>query len=227
MAAEIQGAIDVNKTAWKVIRTSGQIGNTEQVMDIAVEVTQDFPYVSIITMIAPSPDWFTGIMKTSLCDSSTGKWMDSLNIDKLSPWDAGTDNGTRFNSNNIETVPPGYITIITKDSDTDFMNLTELSSIPTLGQLMFNRTNKPTMTQCSGEQKYMVKVEALWSKENHMNGFPTAQAHFSPLVIATHTYRYKFWSDMTRASPGVKIVAETGTLRLFDSLHRVYFSLHG
>ena len=62
------------------------------------------------------------------------------------------------------------------------------------------------MTQCSGEATYTVKFEV----EIHPNGFPS-EAHFSPLVIATHTYRYKMWSDMTRGSPGVKIVAETGT----------------
>lgn len=66
------------------------------------------------------------------------------------------------------------------------------------------------MTQCSGEASYTVKFEAKWSVGIHTSGFPSG-AHFSPLVIPTHTYRYKMWSDMTRASPGVKIVAETGT----------------
>ena len=64
--------------------------------------------------------------------------------------------------------------------------------------------------QCSGEETYNVKFEGMWTAQSHPNGYPS-NPHFSPLVGATHTYRYQFWGDMIRASPGVKIVAETGT----------------
>ena len=198
------------KTAWKQIKSGNMaINGTESVMNIEVEVTKDFPYVSLITMLAPSPDWFTGIMKVSLCNASSGMWMDSWTIDDIQPWDAGTDNGTTFRATDNPTMPPGYISMITTTAPpTDFMNLSA-SAIPSLGKMMFVRQNKPTMNQCSGMYYYTVKFEAKWSQATHPNGWPSG-AHFSPLVIATHSYRYKMWSDMTRASPGVEKVAEDG-----------------
>ena len=209
---EIMKAMMYNKTAWKYFMASGPTSNgTEHVMGLDVEVTQDYPLVSLVTMIAPSPDWFTGIMKRSLCNTTSGMWMDSMTVDMLSPWDAGTDNGTTFTAAvNLTTSPRGNIEQITKSSATDFMNVPD-ANIMTLGKLLFQRKNKPTMTQCSGEQTYKLTFEATWTMQNHPNGFPS-NPHFSPLVVATHTYRYKFWSDMTRASPGVKLVAETGKL---------------
>jgi len=209
LEAEIMQRIMYNKTAWKLINSTAGIPGTGNVMDIDVEVTQDFPLVSIVTMLAPSPDWFTGIKKVSLCDTSSGMWMDSHTIYDLQPWDAGTDNGTTFMAGNNPTMPPGYIRMITKTAPpTDFMNLSA-SAIPTLGKMMFVRQNKPTMNQCSGMYYYTVKFEAKWSQATHPNGWPNG-AHFSPLVIATHAYKYKMWSDMTRASQGVEEVAETG-----------------
>ena len=198
-----------NKTAWKQIKSGNMtINGTESVMNIEVEVTKDFPYVSLITMLAPSPDWFTGIMKVSLCNASSGMWMDSWTINDIRPWDAGTDDGDKFDAGDAATMPQGVITEITNmEPPSNFMQIN--GPIPTLGKLMFTRQNKPTMNQCSGMYYYTVKFEAKWSQATHPNGFPS-RAHFSPLVIATHSYKYKMWSDMTRASPGVEEVAEIG-----------------
>ena len=202
-----------NKTVWELIKyNGGPVNGTQHVMNINVEVTQDYSLVSLVTMIAPSPDWFTGIIKMDLCDSSTGMWRDSWNVTMLHPWDAGTDDGTTFTAVNAVTNPPNYITIINKNSNTPFKNVPG-QSIPTLGTLMFQRRNKPAMPTCTGEQKYKVKIETLWRPETHPNGFPSG-AHFSPLVVATHTYSYKMWSPMTRASKGVEDVAETGDILL-------------
>ena len=86
-----------NKTVWELIKyNGGPVNGTQHVMNINVEVTQDYSLVSLVTMIAPSPDWFTGIMQMDLCDSSTGMWRDSWNVTMLHPWDAGTDDGNTF-----------------------------------------------------------------------------------------------------------------------------------
>ena len=201
--------ITSTKTAWKQIKSGNMaINGTESVMNIEVEVTKDFPYVSLITMLAPSPDWFTGIMKVSLCNASSGMWMDSWTINDIQPWDAGADDGATFDAPDNVTMPTGVITQITKvGPPSNFMQID--GPIPTLGKLMFTRKNQPTMNQCSGMYYYTVKFEAKWSQATHPNGWPSG-AHFSPLVIATHSYRYKMWSDMTRASPGVEKVAEDG-----------------
>ena len=82
------------------------------VSDIAV--TSEYPLVSFILMIAPSPDWFLGVRDLNLCDTTTGIWQDRV-VRVLFPYDAGTDNGTNFESSNVITNPQGNIHRLTKD----------------------------------------------------------------------------------------------------------------
>ena len=208
---EINMRIMYNKTAWMLIKqTDGPTkGSGEHKTGIKVEVTADYPMVSVISMIAPSPDWFVGTHSRNLCNG--GMWMDYLNITSLPPWDAGTDDGEMFNSNDTESNPPENITMITRETmGTPFMGPNEIA---TLGMLMFKRVKKPTVSTCSGEQKYELKFEGTWSNDRQpVTTFP-ANAHFSKLIGCTHKYNYKFWSPMTMASEGVKDVAEKGRLR--------------
>ena len=57
--------------------------------------------VSVFSMIAPSPDWFVAV-STSLIDPSDGKWYDEV-IVHATAYDAGTDSGVDFNSENLAT----------------------------------------------------------------------------------------------------------------------------
>ena len=65
-------------------------------------VSGSHPFVSFVTMIAPSPDWFTGVAALPL--SQGGQWVKSVRV-PLWAWDAGTDNGTTYRSKNQETQP--------------------------------------------------------------------------------------------------------------------------
>lgn len=58
--------------------------------------------VTLVTMIAPSPDWFAGVSGLELRPGGT--WVDSLTV-ALLPLDAGTDAGTGYTSGNSDTVP--------------------------------------------------------------------------------------------------------------------------
>lgn len=77
---------------------------------IEFEVAADYPLVTLVTMIAPSPDWFVGVSGLSLRDAG-GRWLDTLEVD-LFPYDAGTEEGTEFSLDNPATVPQGTITSI-------------------------------------------------------------------------------------------------------------------
>jgi Spondin_N len=68
-----------------------------------VTVAQEAPLVSLVTMLAPSPDWFIGIEDESLF--TAGKWLDRIDID-LEAYDSGTDSGADFGSGNLATNPP-------------------------------------------------------------------------------------------------------------------------
>jgi hypothetical protein len=55
------------------------------------EVDDDHPYVSGITMIAPSPDWFSGFSDFDARDVSANTWYQEFELETY-PWDAGTAN---------------------------------------------------------------------------------------------------------------------------------------
>ena len=58
--------------------------------------------VSLVSMMAPSPDWFVGVDALSLCPD--GNWLDAVSVD-LVVLDAGTDSGADFTSPDIDTNP--------------------------------------------------------------------------------------------------------------------------
>ncbi|MBX2869659.1 MAG: spondin domain-containing protein [Acidiferrobacterales bacterium] len=73
------------------------------------KTTKNHPLLSVVTMLAPSPDWFTGISAVNLLDG--GKWIDTLSL-PLWVWDAGTDSGSTFKSKNIDTQPRESIRLL-------------------------------------------------------------------------------------------------------------------
>ena len=63
---------------------------------------------TVLTMLAPSPDWFVGVNDLDLLDSE-GNWRDLIIVD-LNSYDAGTESGTRLSLSNPATNPIGVIT---------------------------------------------------------------------------------------------------------------------
>lgn len=66
-------------------------------------VKQPQKLVSFVTMLAPSPDWFTGLSAVDLSDGEAG-WRDRAEY-TLWVWDAGTDNGEVYEAPNSDTQP--------------------------------------------------------------------------------------------------------------------------
>jgi hypothetical protein len=66
------------------------------------DVSQTFPLVTLVTMIAPSPDWFVGVSGLPLFEG--GQWRDEV-ISLLVGFDAGTDSGATYRSSNLLTDP--------------------------------------------------------------------------------------------------------------------------
>ena len=59
-----------------------------------VMTTEDFPLLTLISMIAPSPDWFVGVSGLNL-KGSNGCWRASIPL-QLTGYDAGTETGLSF-----------------------------------------------------------------------------------------------------------------------------------
>ncbi len=73
------------------------------------DVSESFPLVTLISMVAPTPDWFVGVSNLSLHDGSD--WVDRKEVD-LFPYDAGTEDGSGFSLSNPNTNPRQTITSI-------------------------------------------------------------------------------------------------------------------
>lgn len=110
---EVNAAIG-SGTALALISGSG-IASSRTSVTVEIELSNAFPLVTLVSMLAPSPDWFTGVDSLSLQDSS-GNFVDSLTVN-LEVFDAGSDSGVTFNSANADSN-----SVITKLSCADLVN---------------------------------------------------------------------------------------------------------
>ena len=106
LEAEVTAAM---ADALSVLRGSGNISTTGT-QSLTASLTSEHPRVTLLTMVAPSPDWFVGVSGLLLLNSN-GHWLRSHEVD-LYPWDAGTEDGSEFSLTNPETNPQGVITSI-------------------------------------------------------------------------------------------------------------------
>jgi hypothetical protein len=87
----------------------GGIDSTPGSVSIEFDISDRYPLVTFVSMIAPSPDWFVGVAGLQLMQG--GEWSAERRID-LVPWDAGTDSGVTFTSPDRETQPRSVISRI-------------------------------------------------------------------------------------------------------------------
>ncbi|MEO1718024.1 MAG: spondin domain-containing protein [Planctomycetota bacterium] len=70
---------------------------------LSFEATDAHDRLTLVTMIAPSPDWFVGTHGLALRDSA-GEWLEEIVVG-LDAYDAGTDSGTDLTSADSDTNP--------------------------------------------------------------------------------------------------------------------------
>jgi hypothetical protein len=104
---EISKAI-LEKNALSLISGSG-INPSPGSTSITFKVNENFPLVSLVTMIAPNPDLFVGVDSLNLYEN--GSFVDEKTI-ILYAYDAGTDNGMNYTSPDNPTNPPISIFLI-------------------------------------------------------------------------------------------------------------------
>jgi len=80
-----------------------------------IRLTSDFPFLSTISMVAPSPDWFSGIPAFRPIDDIDGVWYDFFEVATY-PWDAGTETGDTYSLSNAIQDPENPITRLTVDT---------------------------------------------------------------------------------------------------------------
>lgn len=130
------GGITILSNELSAARSAGTTGDTvvfsnmfglPNSQTLQFEIDADKPFISLVSMIAPSPDWFVGVSGLSLLEG--GNWVESLSVD-LRPYDAGTEDGTSFSLFNAATAPREPITMLS-GSDSPFIGQ------PVIGNLVF------------------------------------------------------------------------------------------
>jgi len=75
---------------------------------LKITADKDHHYISFVTMVAPSPDWFTGVSNLDLMKD--GQWLKQTMV-PMFVFDAGTDEGTAFNTEHYPKTPADVVTL--------------------------------------------------------------------------------------------------------------------
>lgn len=100
----------------------GPAGNQENIQLPEIKAYNYFHYLSLVSMIAPSPDWFIASRNINL-KNEDGTWKNQVVID-MHGYDSGTDSGEKFTSPNKPTIPQVEITRFNGNDDIVFATLT-------------------------------------------------------------------------------------------------------
>lgn len=107
LRAELEEATE-RKRVKQVFRADG-LAKVPGRMSTTLIVSETHSRVSFITMIAPSPDWFTGLAGIRLRDDAG--WRAKATY-TLWAWDAGTDRGPTYTSQNDPSQPAESIRLV-------------------------------------------------------------------------------------------------------------------
>ncbi|MBH8557465.1 spondin domain-containing protein [Hymenobacter negativus] len=84
----------------RVISSPGTVADT-------IRLDAAHPRLSLVTMIAPSPDWFVALEDENLLDAN-GQWVTQRRVPARA-YDAGTDSGPTFTAPDQATLPAGVV----------------------------------------------------------------------------------------------------------------------
>ena len=96
--------IGANANADIVVRAGTSFIGPTATVSGTFTANSSYPLVSVLSMIAPTPDWFVGVSNLSLYDNG---WQNRV-VD-LYPYDAGTEDGSGWSLGNPNTSPQGTI----------------------------------------------------------------------------------------------------------------------
>ncbi|MGH9259114.1 MAG: spondin domain-containing protein [Acidimicrobiales bacterium] len=97
---EIKAAIAAGRAGMLV--ETGPLRDFGDSLVTTVRVDGVHPLVSLVAMVAPSPDWFTGATNVNLMEN--GAWVASRTIE-LNAWDSGGDDGTTYKAPDNDNSP--------------------------------------------------------------------------------------------------------------------------
>ena len=169
----------------------------------SIEATSTHSLLSMISMIAPSPDWFIGLSSVELTDAE-GKWYRCLNSN-LVGYDAGTEDATAFTLGGTARNPHENIHRLSEDTalqdagyslaepfasiQIELLNIEEIENTQISEEIavgnckdFFEVQEEPETEEPETEMPetevpvtYQITVTGMWQTGSHPNG-PTSGA---------------------------------------------------
>jgi len=167
------GDAGMKNKAGDVITGKLQFINNKQEQTLPdIALTPWFDMMSSITMVAPSPDWYSGFYKVNPVDQSSMVWYESFEIVTY-PWDAGTDKGDDYGSNNLAQNPPVPILQLNKDTVPSNGVLLNSDGTEVLPMATWSCTLKENSSSCVNSDKVMkggvAKKNCNWAGSKRKN----------------------------------------------------------
>ena len=97
-ASELQPKVDDGTLVFEI----GSVFDSPGSDSIEITATQTQSLLSMISMLAPSPDWVVCVRDFELF--ANGAWLESAQVEVV-PYDAGTDSGATFTAADSDTQP--------------------------------------------------------------------------------------------------------------------------
>lgn len=119
------------KRVGEVFRTDGLATGVGS-LSVKITASEKHSQVSFTTMLAPSPDWFTGVSSLALKDGES--WRDEVSV-PMWVWDAGIDDGESYDAPNAPIQPRQSIRLA---AGPQFLGVTGLFPI---GEAVLKRTS--------------------------------------------------------------------------------------
>ncbi len=135
LTAEIETARNAGNAQFTL--SGGGLGSGISSTALQFNISQEYSLVTLVSMIAPSPDWFVGVNGVDLFVN--GDWVDSMVIN-LFLYDAGTDGGETFVAANSNTTGETITRLTTDAANTDFNDGIHRTSGDYVGQFTFQKT---------------------------------------------------------------------------------------
>jgi len=107
LEAEIQAFI--SNGSGNVLISGAGVNSSPGEVSLEFDIASTHSHVSVVSMLAPSPDWFIAVSSVNLIGNN--EWVNkTITVDI---YDAGTDNGSTFLSPDFPSLPPFPIDNIT------------------------------------------------------------------------------------------------------------------
>ena len=110
------------------------------------QLTNEFPRVTLVNMLAPSPDWITGVSSLNLCEN--GKWVETKTI-TAEVYDAGTDDGRTYTAEDEPRNEFKPVALLGESGRSDY------ASFPPVGTYMFTKIDEITNPDGAGYVKHV------------------------------------------------------------------------